>query len=81
VVDVPIMVFPAVLLAWWKSRVGAVLVGLIVLLHLGTLIVLGWPKVGLAIGHMLPSFLLFLTCAALLIFVAFFDMQHSKIAR
>ena len=73
------MAFPVAKVAWWKSRIGAVLFALVILFFLGPGVVINWPHVGAA-ASMVGSLVLwpFLISAALLALVAFTDHQNER---
>ena len=74
---VPPMALPAALVAWWKSRIGAILFVLVILFFLGAVVVINWPHVGAAAAIMLRPLWPFLISGVLLGLVAFFDRSNA----
>ena len=74
---VPPMAFPAALVAWWKSRLGAILFALVILIFLGAVVVINWPHVGGAAIMMLRQLWPFLISGVLLALVALFDRNKA----
>lgn len=74
----PTMALPAALVAWWKSRLGAILFGLVILTYFGVLLKIAWPRVGAVATHTLHQLWPFMVGWSLLLFVALFDRRHAK---
>jgi hypothetical protein len=77
----PPMAFPAALVAWWKSGIGAIVFALSILCFFGAVLAVNWPHVGAAATVMLRPLLPFwpfLVSEALLVLVAFSDHRNKR---
>jgi hypothetical protein len=73
----PPMAFPAALVAWWKSGIGAFLFALVILGFFGPVLAINWPHVGAAARAIGQPFWPFLVSGALLVLVAFYDHHNA----
>lgn len=77
-VYVPILVLPIALLAWWKSRAGAILWAVVILVNFVPELAMSWPHVGAVAAHVLRLVWPFLVGWALLVLVALSDRRNSR---
>jgi hypothetical protein len=72
------MAFPAALVAWWKSGIGAILLTLVILSFFGAVLVINWPHFGTTATIILRPLWPFLVSGALLGLVAFYDRHNAR---